>query len=208
MLFRSARINRKYIDKHWLVFVIRGTIALIFGWIALFGGLNDLSPVLSIVSLALLFLGIVDAASALYNSTKKRGWINSVIDSAIDIITALAILFFMDKNIVIELVILSIYTLFSGVIDIIHGFISTLDPTDRFIRIITGICGCIMGFVILNAGSFEISTFIRFFGAYLLIVGVTSFIYGIHNRSQKIEDHLARKASARSAKKKSLKKSK
>lgn len=203
-----ARINRKYIDKHWLVFVIRGTIALIFGWIALFGGLNDLSPVLSIVSLALLFLGIVDAASALYNSTKKRGWINSVIDSAIDIITALAILFFMDKNIVIELVILSIYTLFSGVIDIIHGFISTLDPTDRFIRIITGICGCIMGFVILNAGSFEISTFIRFFGAYLLIVGVTSFIYGIHNRSQKIEDHLARKASARSAKKKSLKKSK
>ena len=133
-----ARINRKYIDKHWLVFVIRGTIALIFGWIALFGGLNDLSPVLSIVSLALLFLGIVDAASALYNSTKKRGWINSVIDSAIDIITALVILFFMDKNIVIELVILSIYTLFSGVIDIIHGFISTLDPTDRFIRIITG----------------------------------------------------------------------
>lgn len=203
-----ARINRKYIDKHWLVFVIRGTIALIFGWIALFGGLNDLSPVLSIVSLALLFLGIVDAASALYNSTKKRGWINSVIDSVIDIITALAILFFMDKNIVIELVILSIYTLFSGVIDIIHGFISTLDPTDRFIRIITGICGCIMGFVILNAGSFEISTFIRFFGAYLLIVGVTSFIYGIHNRSQKIEDHLARKASARSAKKNSLKKSK
>lgn len=203
-----ARINRKYIDKHWLVFVIRGTIALIFGWIALFGGLNDLSPVLSIVSLALLFLGIVDAASALYNSTKKRGWINSVIDSAIDIITALAILFFMDKNIVIELVILSIYTLFSGVIDIIHGFISTLDPTDRFIRIITGICGCIMGFVILNAGSFEISTFIRFFGAYLLIVGVTSFIYGIHNRSQKIEDHLARKASARSTKKNSLKKSK
>lgn len=203
-----ARINRKYIDKYWLVFVIRGTIALIFGWIALFGGLNDLSPVLSIVSLALLFLGIVDAASALYNSTKKRGWINSVIDSAIDIITALAILFFMDKNIVIELVILSIYTLFSGVIDIIHGFISTLDPTDRFIRIITGICGCIMGFVILNAGSFEISTFIRFFGAYLLIVGVTSFIYGIHNRSQKIEDHLARKASARSTKKKSLKKSK
>lgn len=203
-----ARINRKYIDKHWLVFVIRGTIALIFGWIALFGGLNDLSPVLSIVSLALLFLGIVDASNALYNSTKKRGWINSVIDSAIDIITALAILFFMDKNIVIELVILSIYTLFSGVIDIIHGFISTLDPTDRFIRIITGICGCIMGFVILNAGSFEISTFIRFFGAYLLIVGVTSFIYGIHNRSQKIEDHLARKASARSTKKNSLKKSK
>lgn len=203
-----ARINRKYIDKHWLVFVIRGTIALIFGWIVLFGGLNDLSPVLSIVSLALLFLGIVDASNALYNSTKNRGWINSVIDSAIDIITALAILFFMDKNIVIELVILSIYTLFSGVIDIIHGFISTLDPTDRFIRIITGICGCIMGFVILNAGSFEISTFIRFFGAYLLIVGVTSFIYGIHNRSQKIEDHLARKASARSTKKNSLKKSK
>lgn len=191
-----AHINRRYIDRNWFVFALRGVLALIFGWIALFGGVNNIPLMISLVSTALLFIGIVDSATALYNSTKKRGWINSIIDAAIDIVAALALLSLAHENIVWSLIIISAYTVFSGVIDIFHGFLSTVDPTDRFIRILTGICGCIMGFVILNAGKFEVTTFIRFFGAYLLIVGTTSLIYGIHNHSQKVEDLIARREAA------------
>ena len=54
-----------------------------------------------------------------------------------------------------------------------------------------------MGIVILNAGNFEIMTFIRFFGAYMLIVGVTSLIYGVHNRAQNTEDSIARRQTAK-----------
>lgn len=201
-----AHINRRYIDRHWLVFVIRGILALIFGWIALFGGINNLPLFISTVSLALLFIGVVDSASALYNTTKKHGWFNSVIDAAIDIVAALALLACSNQNLAYSLIIISAYTVISGVVDIVHGFISTVDPTDRFIRIISGICGSVMGFVILNAGNFEITDFIRFFGAYLLIVGVTSSIYGIHNRAQKIEDKVARQESARKKSKKTTKK--
>ena len=62
-----------------------------------------------------------------------------------------------------------------------------------------------MGIVIMNAGDFEISTFVRFFGAYMLIVGVTSMIYGVHNRSQVIEDTVARSEAAKKRKKSSKK---
>ena len=87
--------------------------------------------------------------------------------------------------------------------------VTTEDQTDRFIRIAVGVCGAIMGFIILNAGDFEISTFIRFFGAYMLVVGIGSFIYGIHNFDQKQEDRVARKESAKKAiAKKSAKKTK
>ena len=72
-----------------------------------------------------------------------------------------------------------------------------------------GICGAVMGIVILNTGGFEITTFIRFFGAYILIVGITSLIYGVHNRSQEIEDMIARKeARKKSTKKTAVKKRK
>ena len=91
--------------------------------------------------------------------------------------------------------------------DLFHGFLSTVDPTDRFVRVVVGSLGCIMGLVIINAGSFELMTFIRFFGAYMLIVGVTSLIYGVHNRSQDAEDTIARKADAKKSAKKSTKKS-
>jgi uncharacterized membrane protein HdeD (DUF308 family) len=91
-------------------------------------------------------------------------------------------------------------------IDIFHGFLSTVDPTDRFIRVLAGVLGCVMGVVIINAGNFEISTFMRFFGAYMLIVGVTSMIYSVHNRAQNIEDMVARSEAAKK-RKKSAKKS-
>lgn len=204
-----AHINRRYIDKHWLVFILRGALALIFGWLTLFwGGMTDLFLVISFLSVFLLLMGIIDSSSALYNSSKKHGWVNSIIDAGIDIIAALILLFLSNGDIVFQLIVIAIYVCVSGIIDIVHGFVSTVDPTDRFIRVLTGICGCIMSFVILNAGNFELMTFIRFFGAYMLIVGVSSLIYGVHNRSQEVEDHVARKAVKKATTRKTSKKTK
>lgn len=201
-----AHINRRYIDKHWFVFIIRGLLAAVFGFLALFGVMTDFEIVVSVVSVFLLLMGIVDSVSALYASVKKHGWINSVIDALIDIAAALMLLFFARNNIVTSLIIIAVYTIVSGLIDVFHGFLSTVDPTDRFIRVLTGVLGCVMGIVILNAGEFEIMTFIRFFGAYMLIVGVTSLIYGVHNRSQDIEDTVARSQALKGKKKKTTKK--
>lgn len=188
-----AKLNRKYIDKHWIVFILRGALAGAFGFIALFGGMSNVESVVAIISIFLLLMGIVDSVGALYNSTKKHGWINSVIDAGIDVIAAVVLLFLARNDLVTSVIILSVYTILSGVIDIFHGFLSTVDPTDRFIRVLAGACGCIIGAVILNSGNFEIMTFIRFFGVYMLIVSVTSMIYGVHNRAQNVEDKIARK---------------
>ena len=196
-----AHINRRYIDKHWFVFIFRGILALIFGFVTLFGMIDNLDLMTTTIGVFLLLMGIVDSVCALNASIKKHGWINSVIDAVIDVATALVLLLFANGDIILSLVVIAAYTFVSGLIDIFHGFLSTVDPTDRFIRIITGVLGCVMGFVILNAGEFDISTFIRFFGVYMLIVGVSSMIYGVHNRSQDIEDRIARKQVKRQAKK-------
>lgn len=187
-----AKINRKYIDKHWLIFLVRGGLAIIFGCVILFSGLAEVGNVIAIASVFLLLMGIVDAVGALYASTKKHGWINSIIDALIDVIAAVALLFFAKDSLVGGLVIISVYTIASGVIDIFHAFLSTVDPTDRFIRLLAGAAGCVIGLVILNAGGFELMAFMRFFGVYMLIVGVTSMIYGAHNRAQGVEDKIAR----------------
>ena len=197
-----AKINRKYIDKHWLMFLVRGGLAITFGCMILFSGVSEVSNIIALASVFLLLMGIVDAVGALYASTKKHGWINSIIDALIDVIAAIALLFFAKDSLVNGLVIISVYTILSGVIDIFHGFLSTVDPTDRFIRLLAGASGCVIGLVILNAGNFEVMTFMRFFGVYMLIVGVTSMIYGIHNRSQGIEDKIARSAARKTTSKK------
>ena len=84
------------------------------------------------------------------------------------------------------------YTLLRGLFEIISGFRTTVDPTDRFTWVFCGMVGSIMGIVILNSGEF----FVRFLGVYLLIFGTCSLFYGVHNRAQKIEDHEARREAA------------
>ena len=201
-----AHINRKYIDKHWLSFVLRGGVAIVFAFLVIFGALNDFNLAITMIVMYLLIMGIIDATSALYNTFKKRGWINSVIDALIDVVAAIVLLTMGQNNLPVSMIILCAYTLISGLIDIFHGFLSTVDPTDRFIRVLAGVIGAITAFVILNSAGFEDTMiFARFFGVYLLIVGVTSMIYGIHNRSQVVEDAEARRE-ARKASKKSTKK--
>ena len=200
-----AKMNRKYIDKHWLMFLVRGAMAAVFGCVIFFSGISDVNNIIAVASVFLLFMGIIDAVGALYASSKKHGWINSIIDALIDVVAAVALLFFAKDNLVYGVIIISVYTILSGIIDIFHGFLSTVDPTDRFIRILTGVFGCVMGMVILNAGNFEIMTFMRFFGAYMLVVGVTSMIYGVHNREQGIEDKIARKDARKKTTKKKRK---
>ena len=202
-----AILNRRFIDKHWMVFLVRGGLAAIFGCYTLFSGMSSIENVIAIISVFLLLIGIIDAVGALYGSSKKHGWINSIIDALVDVIAAISLLFFAKNSLANAVIIISIYTIVSGIIDIFHGFLSTVDPTDRFIRIIAGITGCVIGVVILNAGDFEITTFIRFFGAYMLIVGVTSLIYGTHNYSQEKEDKIARRAARKQVAKKRSKKS-
>ena len=192
-----AHINRRYIDKHWMVLIVRGLLATAFGFIALFGMMGSLDLMITVVGVFLLAMGIVDAVSALNASLRKRGWFTAVLDAVIDVLVAMILLMFANGDIVMSLIVIAAYTFLSGLIDIFHGFLSTVDPTDRFIRVMTGILGCVMGFVILNAGEFDIMTFIRFFGAYMLVVGVSSMIYGVHNRSQDIEDKIARREARR-----------
>ena len=51
-----AKLNRKYIDKHWIVFIIRGILAGVFGFLLLFSNVAEvenlylLEPLLRLVA--------------------------------------------------------------------------------------------------------------------------------------------------------------
>jgi len=104
------------------------------------------------------------------------------------------LLFTQDYNMAWALTILAIYTIGRGVLEILLAFTAIADKTDRFMWLTCGICGAIIGVVILNSGGFsDQTTFVRFFSAYMMIYGVTNLIYGVHNRNELAEQKEARR---------------
>lgn len=197
-----AHIKRKYIDSHWLVFIFQGAIALFFGCLTLFTSDESSTGLMPIIGILLLALAIVEFANSLHRSRQRQGWLVSTLVALFDAGVGLALLFVMNEGMVWHLSLLAAYTAIRGIFEIVIGFRTTIDPTDRFIWVLCGVCGIVFGFVIFNSGHLANVDFIRFFGAYMLILGVASLIYGIHNREQRIEDREARSIAAKEARKK------
>ncbi len=199
-----ARIKRKYIDSHWLVFMFQGAVALFFGCLTLFTSNESSTGLIPIIGIALLALAVVEFANSLYRTRNRQGWLIATAVAIFDVAFGVALLMVTDQGMVWHISLLAAYTALRGIFELAIGFRTTSDPTDRFIWSLCGICGIVFGIVIINSGHLANVDFVRFFGAYLMILGVASLIYGAHNRYQQVEDHEARAEAAKKSRAKKL----
>ncbi|MBQ2638777.1 DUF308 domain-containing protein [Candidatus Saccharibacteria bacterium] len=199
-------IKRKYVDSHWLIFAFEGAVALLFGWFALFTNLADTGALVSIVGSLLLGLGIIELFNLLRRAHLNETWGFTLVSALFEIATAFALLFTSDQNAVWHLALIAAYTITRGIFEILVGLKAVDDMTDKFIWVITGICGSIMGFVILNSGSATVEnnapTFVKFFGAYMMLYGLANLIYGVHNHDQATDLKTERSEAAKKSAKK------
>ena len=196
-------IKRKYVDSHWLIFAFEGAVALLFGWFALFTNLRETDALVSIVGSALLGLGIIELFNLLRRAHLNETWGFTLVSALIEVGVAFALLFTADQELVWHLALIAGYTIVRGVFEVLIGLNAIDDITDKFIWVITGICGAIMGFVILNSGNETVSenalTFIKFFGAYMTLYGLANLIYGVHNHDQATDLKAERSEAAKKA---------
>ena len=197
-----AHINRRYIDSHYLLFAAKGILAVLFGLFLIFNGSKNITALISTIGCFLAALGISEAVSAAYRRKKRQGALITLIIAILDAAVALALLLTLGQNTIYHLIIIAVFTFIHGICEILIGFFTTVDPTDRFIWVLSGILGAVMGIVLLNIAGFVpffgiYRPSVSFFGIYLLSFGLCSLIYAAHNRAQKIEDRVARSEVAR-----------
>ena len=204
-------IKRKYVDSHWLIFAFEGVVALLFGWFALFTNLTDTNALVSIVGSLLLGLGIIELFNLLRRAHLNETWGFTLVSALIEVGVAFTLLFTSDQELVWHLALIAGYTIFRGIFEILIGLKAIDDITDKFIWTLTGICGVIMGIVIFNSGNVASSSapiFIKFFGSYMMVYGLSNLIYGVHNHNQAVDLKAERSEAAKKLSKKSSKKTK
>ena len=177
-----------------MFYAFQGVASILFGAYLLFTNVTAISSLTATIGIALLCLGVIEIFSLLYRRHYGKSLSLSLILAASEVIIAFMLLFTQDYNMAWALTILAIYTIGRGVLEILLAFTAITDKTDRFMWATCGICGAIIGIVILNSGGFaDQTTFVRFFSAYMMIYGVTNLIYGVHNRNELAEQKEARK---------------
>ena len=160
-------VKLKYIDSHWLVFVFQGTIAILFGCVTLFTSGRNSTSLVPVIGVSLLALAIVEFANSVYRSYNRQGWLVSTAVAVFDAIFGLLLLFMVNEGMAWHLTMMASYTLIRGIFELFIGFRTTVDPTDRFIWCLCGLCGLVFGVVIFNSGHLANVDFVRFFGAYM-----------------------------------------
>ena len=185
---------RKFIETHWLFFAFQGIVSILFGAFILFTNITTISSLTGIIGVSLLLLGVIEIFSMIYRKHYGNSLLLSLILSASEIAIAMMLLFTQDYNMAWALTLLAIYTIGRGVLELLLAFTAVTDKTDRFMWGTCGICGAVIGIVILNSGGFlDQTAFTKFFSAYMMIYGVTNLFYGIHNRNELAEQKEARK---------------
>ena len=203
----ASRKVKKYIESHWLIFAMQGVVGLLFGWFVMFTNIDKVSTLAIISGATLLALGVIDVANLIYRKRRQQNWGLTIVTAALNVAVGLALLFTNSLNPAWTLTLLAGYTIICGIFEILIGFKALSDPTDRFMWIVCGICAAILGFVVLNSGHFENpTTFIKFFGTYMMIYGITTLIYAVHNKNELEEEKEARRLARERRKKEAEKK--
>ena len=199
--------KRKFVENSWRVFALQGVIGLLFGWFVIFTGISSVAQLIPVVATTLLALGIIDLINLFRRERRRDGWGLTLILTIIELATAIFLLCFINQPAFWHLVVVACYTIIRGVFEILIGFRYLTDATDRFMWILCGICGCILGFVILNSGQFiNLTTFIKYFGTYMMIYGLTNLIYSTHNKFEREEEREVRRKKAEKRRKERIKK--
>ncbi|MBR0402927.1 DUF308 domain-containing protein [Candidatus Saccharibacteria bacterium] len=194
-------IKKSYVDSHWLVYIFQGIISLLFGWYIMFTPSTDINMLVAIVGTVLLGLGIIEMFNVIYRAHMQHTWVLNLTIAVIEICVAFLLLFTLGQGTALQLTIIAAYTLARGIFEILISLKSIDDLTDKFIWMVCGVCGAILGFVVFNAGNFSTNAFLQFFGTYMMIFGVSNLIYGAHNHDQEKEYALQQNSRRKSVKK-------
>lgn len=185
--------KRKYIESHWGVFFLKGVVSLFAGFYMMFTKHQDANFLIQIVGWTMLVLAVIEILNIVYRSRRQYNWGFPFALGAVEMAMSVALLFTVKQGaslsdlLPIRLGMLAAYVLAASIITIVMGFSSFNNLTDRFMWVVNGMIGCVLGFVLFASGNLSDVAHIMLFGTYLLVNGLTDLFYGVHAKDKFVE---------------------
>ena len=188
----KSSTKRKYVESHWLIFAIQGAITLLAGGYLMFSGSTDVVFLVVVAGSILLGLSFIEIFNIIHRQRRQNNWAIPLVVACFEAAVGTAMIFASSKTHAIHIALLAGYTLVRGITSIIIGFVSFNNMTNRFFWVACGMTGSVIAFVIFADTGASDTYFIKIFGTFLMVLGLTNTFFAVHSRDQLIK---AKKAS-------------
>ena len=162
--------------KNWWLLTINGIAAIIFGLFAIF--FPDVTLLVLIVYFGILamFLGAFLVVGALTNRRKTDMWSLWLVEGVVNLVIGMVLLTYPQVGVKIFLVLLAIWAILLGAIQIISVMAFWSMIRRRWLLLLNGVLAIVFGIFIISY-PFEGARLITvFIGVYTLILGIFSIV--------------------------------
>ncbi len=173
---RSQREKSSALPSMTVTFLI-GVISLVAGLFGILTTEKAISTLSLIAGIVILVIAAIEFIRMFKAERKPSEFAFSLMRAGTGILIAVLTIVNRDQNIAWPLILLSIYTLGRGILEILTALVFYKDKTEKFMWLVCGAAGCLLGIIALNSGGFtDQTTFFRIFSIYLAVYGITGLV--------------------------------
>jgi uncharacterized membrane protein HdeD (DUF308 family) len=178
------KTGQRYVESHWLVFILKGIVTLLAGAFIMFTSSDDVPRLVTFIGCVLIGLAIVEIGNIFYRRIRQRSWGIPLVVAIFEAAVGIAMIMLSKESHVVHIALLAGYALVRGVTSIIIGFVSFSNSINRFLWVACGMACSVIAFVIFADQGLSETTFIKIFGTFLMILGLTDIFFGINSRDE------------------------
>lgn len=169
--------------KNWWLFLLNGLAAILFGGIALFYPETTLLLLVTYFGVLAIFLGIFLLLAAVRNRYYTSLWTFWLGEGALNLVVGAVVLVYPEISISVFLVVLAIWAMMIGAIQLISAFRLRQVVDQRWPFVLNGTLALLFGAVVL-VNPFEGTVVLTvFIGAYSVILGLFFVVIALKMRN-------------------------
>lgn len=163
-------------SKHWWAILIRGIVAIIFGFLAILATGFTLDLLLIFLGIYLLLDGLFAVVGS-FMITDHKHWWTLLIEGVVSIAFGIVIFAWPEIYLLVLIYIVALWAIITGIIEFLASIAATWAAPGKVFVGVTGVLSVILGILIFAYPGFSISAAIWLIGVYAIIIGLSLMIF-------------------------------
>lgn len=163
-------MDQEFMKNYWWMLLIRGIVALLFGFAAIFWPGLTLLTLIYLISIFLLVSGLVDIVVGIASVGKGTRWFLTLLMGLLQLGFGVYFVRHLGVTVATFILLAGFILILRGVLEVVAAFLEEATATEKTMMIIGGVIAVLAGVIILMQPATTIA-FVWILGLYALITG-------------------------------------